>query len=112
MPIDESGRRRRALASVLSGVLDETAILQELWLQNDMLTNDSATGVIEFIDSLASRRSLDQKTRIRLSIKLFMSLRMLDSALPEDPWPAMQEFRPHDTSLVAPLSRASFLKPR
>ena len=103
MAKDVAGHRRRAVAAVLSGLLDETAVLQELWWQHDTLRGDSVTEIIEFVDAMARRQSLDAMTTKRLYGDLFKALRLPESELPADPWPAMQALRP---AAAAPIRAA------
>lgn len=107
MAKDLLGQRRRAAVAVLSGVLDESTLLQELWVQHDTLRGDSVTDIIEYVDALSQRHTLDVATAKRLYGEFFKALRQPEDSLPLDPWPAMQALRPS----VAPAPMAAAAMP-
>lgn len=94
MARENQSLRRRAAVAVLSGVLEEDALLEELWGLQNTLHGDSVSNIIECVDALASRHMLDASTCKRLYAEFFKALRQPESALPLDPWPAMQAMRP------------------
>lgn len=107
MAKDLLGQRRRAAVAVLSGVLDESTLLQELWVQHDTLRGDAVTDIIEYVDALSRRHMLDVATAKRLYGEFFKALRQPEDSLPLDPWPAMQALRPS----VAPAPIAAPVMP-
>jgi hypothetical protein len=101
MAKDIKGQRRRAAVAVLTPILDEYTLLQELWMQHDTLRGDSVTEIIEYVDALARRHMLDVATSKRLYGELFKAMRQPEDTLPLDPWPAMQALRP--SAAAAPV---------
>lgn len=94
MAKDARSQRRRAAVAVLSSLLDEHSLLQELWMQHDTLRGDSVTDIIEYVDAMAGRHGLDVATAKRLYGELFKAVRQPEETLPADPWPMMQALRP------------------
>ncbi len=104
MAKDLLGQRRRAAVAVLSGVLDDHSLLQELWVQHDTMRGESVTEIIEYVDAMAARHTLDAATCKRLYGEFFKAVRQPEDSLPLDPWPAMQPLRP--SAAAAPAMRA------
>lgn len=94
MARDNQSLRRRAAFAVLSDVLDEDVLLQELWTLQTALRGDSVSDIIACVDGLGDRHLFDAGTRKRLYSEFFKALRAAESTLPLDPWPAMQSMRP------------------
>ncbi|EIM31285.1 hypothetical protein LepocDRAFT_00000120 [Leptothrix ochracea L12] len=62
----QSSLRRRAAVAVFSNVLDETALLDALWLQHESMRGESVSDVIAFVDAIGAKHQLDAATRKRL----------------------------------------------
>jgi hypothetical protein len=105
MARDGAAQRRRATASVLAGLLDETRLLQELWVQHDSMRADSVTEIIGYVDALAQRQGLDAATAKRLYTEFFKALKRPEAELPPDPWPSMLAIRP--SAAVMPAAAAA-----
>ncbi|MEX8496688.1 MAG: hypothetical protein AB3X41_01010 [Leptothrix ochracea] len=86
----QSSLRRRAAVAVLSNVLDETALLDALWLQHESMRGESVSDVIAFVDAIGAKHQLDAATRKRLYSGFFSTLKAPEAGLPDDPWPKMQ----------------------
>ncbi|MBL8157864.1 MAG: hypothetical protein JNM70_27255, partial [Anaerolineae bacterium] len=119
MAKDVAAQRRRAALAALAGVLDEAALLQELWLLGEALRGESVTDIIEYVDGLARRQMLDAATCKRLYGEFFKALRLPEQNLPADPWPAMQAARPAPAParvmaapLAQPPAQPSWVPPR
>jgi len=89
MATDPSSLRRRAAYAVLSGVLDETALMDSLTLLHTSLRSDNVTDVIRYIDTVARRHDIDAASTKRLYPAYFAALRRSDDELPLDPLPLM-----------------------
>lgn len=85
--------RRRATAAVLAGVLDDAALMEALWLQQETMRGDSVSDIINFIDAVAKRHMLDNALTRRLYTDLHKAMRLPEDKLPLDPLPAMQAYR-------------------
>lgn len=94
MAHDPASQRRRAATAVFSKVLDEPALLQALWLQQETMRGEQASDIINFVDAVARRHLIDATTCKRLYADFFKALREPEDRLPLDPWPAMQALRP------------------
>lgn len=90
---DAQSIRRRATVAVFSGILDETALTEVLWLQHETMRGDSVADIIGFVDQVARRSFLDATTVKRLYSEFYKALREREDRLPLDPWPAMQAAR-------------------
>ena len=82
--------RRRAACLVLSPLLDDDALADALRLQHETMRSDNVSDIVTYIDQVADRQALDVATRKRLYQAYFQALRLPESELPLDPWPAMQ----------------------
>lgn len=100
--------RRRAAVAVLSDLLEDSTLLQELWLQHDSMRGESVSDIIEYVDAVAARHAFDAATTKRLYADFFKAIRLPDSSLPLDPWPAMQALRPPPAP-VAPAASVQHL---
>ena len=89
MATDPSSLRRRAAYAVLSGVLDETALMDALTLLHTSLRSDNVTDVIRYIDTVARRHDIDAASAKRLYPAYFAALKRSDDELPLDPLPLM-----------------------
>lgn len=85
--------RRRATAAVLAGVLDDAALMEALWLQQETMRGDSVSDIINFIDAVARRHLFDTALTRRLYTDLHKAMRLPEDKLPLDPMPAMQAYR-------------------
>ncbi len=101
MAKENQSLRRRAAVAVLSSLLEEDTLLQELWSLQTSLRGDSVSDIIECVDALAQRHLFDAGTRKRLYADFFKALRAPEDSLPLDPWPMMQAMRPQPAA--APL---------
>lgn len=108
MAQDSNSVRRRATVAVLADVLDEPALLEALWLQQETMRGDGVTDIIKFIDAVAKRYGLDAGTSRRLYTELHKAMRLTDQQLPPDPLPAMQALR---APAPAPAYRAPVYAP-
>lgn len=111
MPKDASSQRRRAAVAVLSGLLDETHLLHELWIQHDTMRGESVTEIIEYVDALAKRQMLDKATAKRLYGEFFKALKLSEAELPSDPWPGMQQLRPPASLPSIPAAYRPIMQP-
>lgn len=107
MAKDSLGLRRRAAVAVLSDLLDDNTLLQELWVQHDTMRGDGVKEIIDYVDGAALRHMFDAATCKRLYSAFFAALRQPEDTLPLDPWPAMQSLRPAVAMPSAGLSRAA-----
>lgn len=100
--------RRRAACLVLSPLLSEDALADALKLQYDTMRSDNVSDIVTYIDQVADRHAFDVATRKRLYQAYFQALRLPESELPLDPWPAMQAMAvvppPSPAPVPAPLS--------
>lgn len=94
MAVDAPSQRRRATVAVLGPLLDAPALLEELWFQHETMRGEAVSDIIGFVDAVAGRHFLDAATSKRLYAEFFKALRLPESQLPADPWPAMQAHRP------------------
>lgn len=106
MAADAISQRRRAAAAVLAPVLEPAVLLQELWYQHEHMRGDAVSDIIGFVDAVARRHLLDAATCKRLYAEFFKALRLPESQLPPDPWPAMQALRPAPVPAPAPVVAA------
>lgn len=102
MAADAISQRRRAAAAVLAPVLEPAVLLEELWFQHEHMRSDAVSDIIGFVDAVARRHLLDGPTCKRLYAEFFKALRLPESQLPPDPWPAMQALRPAPAPAPAP----------
>lgn len=86
----KSAQRRRAAMAVLSQYLDEDALFEALWLQDNRMRGDALSDVIAFIDAVEAQFMLDHATSKRLYGAFFSALKTPKDDLPADPWPEMQ----------------------
>lgn len=104
MAADAISQRRRAAAAVLGPVLEPAVLLQELWFQHEHMRGDAVSDIIGFVDAVARRHLLDAGTCKRLYAEFFKALRLPESQLPPDPWPAMQALRPAPAPAPLPVA--------
>lgn len=90
---DMQATRRRAAVAVFSGLLDEAALTEALWLQHETMRGENVSDIIGFVDAVAQRHLLDAATVKRLYNTFYKALRENPDQLPLDPWPAMQAAR-------------------
>ena len=90
---DMQATRRRAAVAVFSGLLDEPALTEALWLQHETMRGENVSDIIGFVDAVAQRHLLDAATVKRLYNTFYKALRDNPDQLPLDPWPAMQAAR-------------------
>jgi hypothetical protein len=107
MARDNQSLRRRAAVAVLSDVLDENTLLQELWEIQESLRGDSVSEIIACVDAVARRQMLDASTCKRLYAEFFKALRLPEASLPLDPLPAMQSVRVQPAAPLAPMRMAT-----
>jgi hypothetical protein len=90
---DSQSQRRRAAVCVLEPLLAPEALLEELWILQDTMRGDAVSDIIGYIDGAARRHLIDAATSKRLYADFYKALRLGDSELPLDPWPAMLTLR-------------------
>jgi hypothetical protein len=93
MAHDPAAQRRRATFAALSKVLDESSLMQALWLAQETLRGDQVSDIIRYVDAVASRHMIDPATCRRLYNEIYRLLRESEDRLPPDPWPSMQATR-------------------
>ncbi len=86
----KSVQRRRAAVAVLSQYLDEDALFEALWLQDNSMRGDALSDVIAFIDAVEAKFAFDPATIKRLYGAFYSALKAPKDDLPADPWPEMQ----------------------
>jgi len=90
---DMQATRRRATVAVFSALLDEAALTEALWLQQESMRGENVSDIIAFVDAVAQRNLLDAASVKRLYNGFYKALRENPDRLPPDPWPAMQARR-------------------
>ncbi|MEY4754979.1 MAG: hypothetical protein RJA44_2654 [Pseudomonadota bacterium] len=95
--------RRRAAVAVLADVLDNNALVEALWLQQETMRGENVSDIIGFIDAVGKRNLLDAGVQRRLYTDLHKAMRLPEDKLPADPWPAMQAQRAASSRAAAPV---------
>lgn len=90
--------RRCAAWAVLSPLLDEDALIEALWLQQQQMRGDAVSDIIRFVDQIADRHLFDAATRRKLYESYHHAMRRPADELPMDPWPLMQASAPESAS--------------
>jgi hypothetical protein len=87
---DKNSVRRRAAVAVMADILDDDALMDALWLQQEKMQGENISDIIKYIDSVAKENSLDGSLSRRLYGDFHKALHLPIDKLPLDPWPAMQ----------------------
>lgn len=102
MALDIHSVRRRAVVAVLGEILDEAALIEALWQQQETMRGDGVSDIISYIDAVAQRHMFDASLTRRLYTDLHKAMRLPEDKLPLDPLPAMQAHRSARAPAPAP----------